>query len=492
MKNYKLTRRQGLNLGLLSLLSTYLKPTLIFASDRLKAVNRLSWLANKTTKNEGAWASPTIEGSIPKEIKGTLLRVGPGQKETGGTILKHFFDGDAYLQAFQFGYGEVDFKANFIETSDRLAELKAGKMLFDEFGTEAPKKTRRLKNQPNVNIVPWRGDFLALSEGGHPSLLSGKDRSFVKYWDFNGTLDKSVTFTAHPKFEQNGVGYGYGTKKGITKALVVYKMNPQSGDLEELYNLPQKKVHMIHDMMMTSDYLLFYIAPAFFKLTDIIFDRGTMADALQFKPSMGGRLIVLDKSGTAKPIEIKMPGYMSFHHGNAYQEGNSVCFTSFVAKDDSVLKVIAKWNASNHMATGTPSATQFRVNLETQKVEEERVIADHHDFPSFDQGLTGQKIDELFAVKMGSSNDPMSFLGVSKISITKGILKTFDAGRDETFGEPVFKQIENKGFLFVPGYHRGRDESFLQIFDATELNLISKIWMGGYYPLGFHGNFVTS
>ena len=267
-------------------------------------------------------------------------------------------------------------------------------------------------------------------------------------------------------------------------------MDPTSGQLKELYNLPQKKIHLIHDMMITEDYLLFYIAPAFFKLTDILFDRGSMADALQFKPSMGGRLLVLDKSGLKKPIEISMPGYMSFHHGNAFQEGDKLNFTSFVAKNDSVLKLIANWNAPTHKADGTPSATQFTVNLKTRLLEEERVIAAHHDFPHFDHEKSGQKLETLYAVKMGPSQDPMSFVGVSKISISRGILKTYPAKKFETFGEPVFKRIEEEEFLFVPGYHSERDESFLQILDARTLELRSKIWMGSYYPLGFHGNFI--
>ena len=72
-------------------------------------------------------------------------------------------------------------------------------------------------------------------------------------------------------------------------------MNPQSGKLKELYNLWQSKVHMIHDMMMTENYLVFYIPPAYFKLTDIIFDRGSLADALRYDKKMGSRLIILDK-----------------------------------------------------------------------------------------------------------------------------------------------------------------------------------------------------
>jgi len=475
----------------MSFFSAYLLPSILLAKDRAKGLARLSWQANKTTKVEGTWSSPTIEGSIPKNIRGSLLRVGPGQKEVGTTQLKHYFDGDAYLQSFSFGDGEVDFRTGFIKTSDRSAELRAGKMLFDEFGTEAPKRTRKLKNQPNVNIVPWQDGFLALSEGGHPSLLSGRDHSFIEYWDFNGTLDKSVTFSAHPKFEANGVGFGFGTKKGITKALVVFKMNPKTGNLEELYNLPQKKIHMIHDMMMTRDYLLFYIAPAFFKLTDIIFDRGSMADALRFEPELGGRLVVLDKRGRRKPIEVEMPGYLSFHHGNAYQDGDCVCFTSFVAKNDAVLKTIAKWNAPEHKSAGTPCATQFRVNLRLKRLEEEVVIGPHHDFPSFDTSRFGEKIEHLYAAQMGGPDDPMSFLGISKISIERGIESTIAAQKGETFGEPVYKKIEESEYLFVPGYHQERDESFLHIFDAQKMQSISKIWMGAYYPLGFHGNFIS-
>jgi carotenoid cleavage dioxygenase-like enzyme len=37
---------------------------------------------------------------VPKEPDGTLYRVAPGQKENHGVMLRHFFDGDAFVSGF--------------------------------------------------------------------------------------------------------------------------------------------------------------------------------------------------------------------------------------------------------------------------------------------------------------------------------------------------------------------------------------------------------
>ena len=42
---------------------------------------RLSYLAFRTVTREGAWTPRAVQGEIPREIRGTLYRNGPGQKE---------------------------------------------------------------------------------------------------------------------------------------------------------------------------------------------------------------------------------------------------------------------------------------------------------------------------------------------------------------------------------------------------------------------------
>ena len=62
----------------------------------------LTYLAQRTASAEGNWELKKIEGKVPRELNGMLIRTAPGQKEIFGTKLKHLFDGDAYLSKFTF------------------------------------------------------------------------------------------------------------------------------------------------------------------------------------------------------------------------------------------------------------------------------------------------------------------------------------------------------------------------------------------------------
>ena len=91
---------------------------------------RLSWLASRNPSAEGAWRPTDIEGAVPKDLVGTLYRVAPGQKENHGVMLRHLFDGDAFVCGFSCRDGQVHLRARFVETPERLAELQANRMLY--------------------------------------------------------------------------------------------------------------------------------------------------------------------------------------------------------------------------------------------------------------------------------------------------------------------------------------------------------------------------
>ncbi len=461
---------------------------------------RLSLKAYRSVSDVGSWNLADIEGQIPKEIEGHLLRVGPGLKVHHNTRLHHFFDGDAFYQSFRFSQGQVKFSAQFIETPERVEEKKAGKMLFNEFGTMAPKKTRKLKNQPNINIIPWRKNYLALSEGGNPVMLNGHDLAYKEEHDFFNTLPHNVGFSAHPKIDPyTGVGYTFGIKQGASMALMVYEMNPESGKLKELYRLRQDGIYMIHDFMVSENYIVFIIPPAYFKLTDIIFNRGSMAEALKYDPSLGSRVLILDKKRKGKVREISIPSSLFFHHGNLYEKDGLLNLTTCHAKDASLLKHISKWHEPAQKGLARPDV--FRLVLDPNKGEvlDKEVITRKHDFPTFNKLYSGKEARFLYAAEMADHNDPMRFSGISKIDIQTKTLTKYSAEKDETLGEPVFQEKkanggqkeEDHGYLFVPGYQSTRDESFLDILDAKNMRREARLWLGSFFPVGFHGNFIA-
>ena len=455
---------------------------------------RLSLRAYRSVSVSGRWQLDDIEGRVPPEINGRLIRVGPGLKENHQTQLQHFFDGDAYLQCLEFKDGRVSLQAEFIETPERVQEKKAGKMLYNEFGTMAPKRTRKLRNQPNISIIPWRGNYLALSEGGHPVLLKGDDLSYIEQHDFNGTLPSNVSFTAHPKIDPTtGDGIAFGIAQGLSMAIIVYRMNVQTGELEELYNLAQTKVFMIHDFLVSENHIVFIIPPAYFKISDIIFNRGSMANALTYDSNLGTRLIVLEKVKGGIRSEHRLPSSLTFHHGNMFEEDGVLSFTTFQADNASLLGHISKWHEEPKKGLKKPNAFQWEFDLKSHQIVSKKRLASAHDFPFYNPEYLGKKNQFLYCAQMGTENDPMQFIGVSKLDINQGVIGAYHASAGETFGEPVYfdpnSKTKDSGYLFVPGYSTGRDLSFVDILEARVMERSARVWLGNYFPVGFHGHF---
>ena len=462
-----------------------------------KSNKKLSYQAYKTTRDEGAWLLTNIRGVIPNEIRGRFIKIGPGAKENVANPLQHFFDGDAYISEFNFSDNNIILRAYFLKTPERLEELANKKMLYDEFGTLAPSKKRKgRKNQPNINIIRWDNSLLALSEGAHPVQLNTDSYDYMSTYNFNGTLPEKVSFTAHPKYDPiTNMGYCYGTYQGMSKALNVYEMNPKTKELKELYSLGQKHVYMIHDMLITENFLIFIIPPAFFKLVDIILGKVPMAGALSFDQRANTRILILAKNNSIRPVELTIPAHLVFHNGNAYEENGKITIQTFLAKDESLLHLISKWQSDDVIKASLPKLHEIVIDLENKKVDSMDELLADHDFPVINEAFRAKKNQFLYATKMGNVNDPMAFNGISKIDLQSRLTEFYPMKAEEVCGEVFFvpskldDQEEDSGFIAYQGHNNKLDQGFLEILNAKDLTFVGRVWADRYLPLGFHGHF---
>jgi carotenoid cleavage dioxygenase-like enzyme len=82
----------------------------------------VQWL--KPKERESDYVIDEIQGEVPRELRGTLYRNGPNQKQapSGGFESLHLFDGDAMVHAFRFDEGKVSHKSRWIRTESFEAE----------------------------------------------------------------------------------------------------------------------------------------------------------------------------------------------------------------------------------------------------------------------------------------------------------------------------------------------------------------------------------
>ena len=460
---------------------------------------RLSWLAHRNPSAEGAWRLAGIEGAVPKDLVGTLYRVAPGHKENHGVVLRHFFDGDAFICGFSFRDGQVYLRARFVETPERLAESQADRMLYREFGTMPPPSAleqvrRGGKNQPSVNVIAWDHKLLGLSEGGHPTAIDPVDLSYRGRFDFHGSLPQDVPFTAHPKFDPvTGEGYGFGVRRGPDNALMVYRME-QDGKLTQLYALPQPGYFMIHDMLMAKEHLVFVIPPVCFDLESLLSGRVTPADALQYFEKEPTRFVILRRDGTGAPVTIERHATMVFHHGNAFEHQGKLVVDSILYPDDTILQTLYAWS-KDRLPTPTPARlTRLALDPTAGKVESRTGLATGPEFPRFDTRRSGEDARYLSLLESSLQEDWGAFNTLTRYDLKQGTSQRVEAGKNRVLGEAVFvphpgQDRKDRGWLLLQGYDAERDESYLDVRDADTLDMAARVWTGQHFPLGFHGNF---
>jgi all-trans-8'-apo-beta-carotenal 15,15'-oxygenase len=463
---------------------------------------RLSWLAYRNPSAEGAWRLTDIEGTVPQELVGTLYRVAPGQKERYGVLLRHLFDGDAFVCGFSFRDGQVHLRTRFVETPERLAEMQAHRMLYRDFGTLPPPSPLEPvrqggKNQPSVNVIYWDNVLLGLSEGGHPTAIDPVTLAYRGRYDFHGSLPPDVPFTAHPKFDPaTSEGYGFGVRRGPDTALMIYRME-RAGTLTQLYALPQPGYFMIHDMLMAREHLVFVIPPVRFDVQRLRSGQVTPADALQYFEKEPTRLVIVRRDGSGTPVTIEQPATMVFHHGNAFERQGKLVVDSILYPDETILEALYAWSQEQFPQPTPARLTRLVLDPVAGKVESRTELATAPEFPRFDIRRSGDEARYLYTLKSSHPEDWGALNTLTRHDLTQGTSQHVEAGKSHVLGEAVFvphpgQHREDRGWLLMQGYEAGRDENYLEVRDAETLEVVARVWTGQHLPLGFHGNFTPA
>jgi all-trans-8'-apo-beta-carotenal 15,15'-oxygenase len=71
-----------------------------------------------------------MQGRIPSNLHGTLLRNGPGNYEYGEDVRRHPFDGDGLICSFAFKDGQVLVRQKFVRTEALVQEVTQGALML--------------------------------------------------------------------------------------------------------------------------------------------------------------------------------------------------------------------------------------------------------------------------------------------------------------------------------------------------------------------------
>jgi all-trans-8'-apo-beta-carotenal 15,15'-oxygenase len=134
---------------------------------------------------------PLIEGEIPRELRGSLYRNGPGLFERGGVRKPHLLDGDGLVQRLSFDDGAVRYQNAFVRTPKFVAEEAADAYRFSTWSMRRPGGVlanlggAMPQTQAGITVYPFNDDLYAFDEvsppfGLDPQTLETRGRSVIQ------------------------------------------------------------------------------------------------------------------------------------------------------------------------------------------------------------------------------------------------------------------------------------------------------------------------
>lgn len=440
------------------------------------------------------------QGRLPRGFRGTLYRNGPARFERGGQRYHHWFDGDGLVQAWRIGDGTVSHRARMVGTSKFKAEQRAGRFLRPAAGTwvegaETPGNTDDI-NPANTSVMMLRDRLYALWEGGSAWELDPTDLTSRGPRLWREDL-QAVPFSAHPLRERDGSLWNFGLAAwAATPTLLVWRIG-SDGQLLSITPVTLDMPGYLHAFAMTERHLVFIVSPWLYDSER----EGAFFQRLRWRPQHGSHAIVIDKDALDAPRRHALPGGLSFHYGNAWQDGNTIrlhaCWVDDVTTTNQVLSGVMRGQLPDVTTAEDPLV---RIDLplagngdgRVQRLPPRRV-----EFPTWD----GRHFDANVKVYMAQQKHPSApYLdSICAWDPRSERLDSFHYGDGWLAEEHLFIPRQpgahrDRGWLLGTALDSRHGRVQLSLFDAADLAAgpLCHATLTQTLPLGFHGCFVRA
>lgn len=462
-----------------------------------------------------------IIGEVPKDLRGTLFRNGPGVNEVYGTVLKHPIDGDGMVCAVTFQDGCVHFRSKFVNSEHRKEESEKKKFIYrGQMGTKPatspfkylisalmrPRVTFR--NPSNTNSFYWGGKVLTSFETNLPYCLDPHSLETLGPENLNGNLHFGC-FAAHFRIDSErqrlvclSLRPGFSQ---IKPSLAVYEFSCS-------WQLCQKQIHHIdglnygHDFVLLPDYYVFHMTPfvkgSWWATTKMLLGWSSPGEQMQYHPELPSRFVIIPRhknNGDTGVMFVDTDPCHIFHFGTAQQTGKMIEFCAVCLDtrlDMSFDKKI--WLSNASVSPGL--AYKFTIDLATNRCTRSQVDRASVEFPTthpYRNGITGTRFNYLMACDRPGCNLP--FRDVVKLNVENGQREVWYS--HGCLGEPVFvprrgynswrEGDEDDGYVIVQVYIPEKHVTEFCILNAKDIGKgpLARIQLKHHVPYGFHGTF---
>ena len=419
-----------------------------------------------------------VEGELPKDLNGVLLRNGPNPVGEVGAG-HHWFTGDAMLHAIELGDGRArSYRNRWVRTEalERVLGLPAAPV--------SPLQPP-IQGSGNVNVIRHGNRILALPEVGLPYELD-RELGTVRQYDFAGALKSSMT--AHPKIDPVSgellfFGYDFGAVH------LRYHRARKDGVLDRTVDITTPQITMIHDFGVTQTRVVFMDLP-------VVFDLNLVAQGFRmpfrWDDSHQARIGVMPRDGgdaDVRWIEID-PCYV-YHPLNAYDDGAKIVMD--VVRHDRTFDV----SRSGPEHTSDPKLVRWEIDPAAGTLRSSVLDDRGQEFPRVDPRRETLPHRYGYAVEasISANTSGLQFGNLLKHDLQRGTSEVHALGAGRSASEGIFVpsgQAEDDGYVLATVYDAQRNASDVLVIDARNFTRkpLATIKLPVRIPFGFHGNFV--
>ncbi len=438
-----------------------------------------------------------LRGALPSWLRGDLVRTVPALFEHNGWRADHWFDGLGLLYGFRFDASGVSFRQRLL-ASQVAAEAAQGQTRLASFGTRTQRSRvgRLLQPVPqatdnaNVNVIPWQGAWLALTESPHQHVIdpdSLASRGLVRYDD---GLPAGLLMSAHPHFDHASKALvNVGTSLGRRNQILVFRQKPGESRRQIEGSLSLKRSPYLHDFGVSERHVVLIDHPLRLNGASMLFSNRSLMEHHRWEPEQGTRLRVLDRQ-SGRWTTYETDTCFCFHTVNCFDDGENVVFDFLAYDDASVLAALGTEALASGQRPGlTPRYLRARLRPGGGRVELETLSPQGFEFPAI---AYRRQHGQPYTVAWGASFVATSWQS-QLLRVEAGQVRRFEE-EGMTYGEPIFVprpqgDSPTDGVLLSVGCHQSEPLSSLVILDAESMQPLAHCQVDLSLPLGFHGNF---
>ncbi|MEL7012223.1 MAG: carotenoid oxygenase family protein [Pseudomonadota bacterium] len=439
-------------------------------------------------------------GQIPKDLRGTLYRVGPGQFADKRGSYGHWFDGEGLLTALRFAEGRVSFACRMIKPhgADRPDYVKRGRI------GRAPQGFARIVrsfldpqafvNTANTALLHWQGRLYALFEASLPTQIDPDTLETLGETD----LDVIVrSFGAHPHIHApSGAIINHGFRPPPHAGIDYYTLPPE-GPAQHTHYVPISGRFPAHDVSVTDRHIVTVLSPLYLEVAQIL-TGGAVADCLDWRPGEQTDCIISPIGGGPHTV-LKTNPMLYTHSVNAFEDGEIIVVQGLAARDATPVDWVSKVRRGCKSLAPQPAPvrlTEVQIDLAARRVEVDTLFETPAEFPAIDPRFAGRRHSVIYAT--GFRDDAAAYAdfqdAILRFDLTSRTVEKVDFGAGHFVSEPIFIPAgarEGEGWLLCQTYDAHADTSYAVLLRAGEtMEVIARFPLGQALAMSLHGLWV--